>query len=137
MAVDTFRYIPTPDSTPDNVTVTTNRIEPPTQQQMCGNCSIWNRVRLVVGETRIQSAHITTDAAFTTGATNIRNPLQFLPGFQIAPLLTNTELTIQWQDGVASIWVSGEQQTTQMVNGVANVQVTLQQLRHGVANIQT
>jgi hypothetical protein len=97
------RFVPAPGSTPGNVTVIFSIVETAQQQEIRGNSLILNRTRYILGASRIQSTTPNTTLVIMTGKIRIRNPLCFLPGFQQAPLLTNTEIQTQSQRGVSGI----------------------------------
>ena len=129
------QFDPTPESTPGDVTIVQTSITGSTYQEQRGTCLIINRTKFISGASRIQNPSNATRTVITTGVVSIRNPLQFKPGFQIAPLRTNTELKIEFQKGVASIWVAGEIASTQYLSGVARIQATTVKLHTGVSNI--
>ena len=129
------QYYPTPDSTPGDVIIVQTQITGSTYHEQRGTCLIVNRTRFLPGNARIQNPSNATRTVTNVGAVSIRNPLQFKPGFQIAPLRTNTELKVEFQSGVASIWVAGEIISTKTLLGVARIQATTTKTQRGVSNI--
>lgn len=115
-------FVPEPGSDAAHINIIPSIIESIiTQQEQRGTAFIVNQTLYQSGVARIRDFSNSTTTVSIAGTISIRNPLQFIPGFQEYPVLTNTELNAEFQKGVACIWSIGEQQTTQTLEGVARI----------------